>query len=315
MSAPPRLQIQTILPPPSSVRPIETLFSKDGVFLFATAPSPSTSPSGDGDRDGVILTLTLCRDHEKNVMNPAMVSLLIQALDVIDSHPVATDTNNKALIITGMNLNENNAPASKFFSNGLDLEWFLRANSNASEDNPKPASKLIESFNSRVLARILTLPFRTVAAINGHCIGAGLFLALACDYRIMRTKRGYVQWPESRLGMRLTKGFAELSKAKIGNGIGMSSDHHVLREGVLTAKMFNSAEALSSGIIDAEYPIEELYSHAFRMAMKGLPESPSGMNLEYFDPKAYTEIKVEMYTDAYRALKFGKVEDFPSSRI
>mmetsp|Transcript_4589 Transcript_4589/g.6887 ORF Transcript_4589/g.6887 Transcript_4589/m.6887 type:complete len:122 (+) Transcript_4589:2-367(+) len=121
--------------------------------------------------------------------------------------------------------------------------------------------------------------------------------------------------------MRLTKGFAELSKAKIGNGKGAggggtsASDHHVLREGILTAKMYNSTEALNSGIIDAVCDVEELYSEAFRMAMEGLPESSTGMNLEYFDPKAWTEIKIEMYTDAYRALKFGKVEDLPSSRI
>lgn len=109
--------------------------------------------------------------------------------------------------------------------------------------------------------------------------------------------------------MRLTKGFAELSKAKI-------SVHRVLREGLLTAKKYTSSEALSCGIIDAEYPIEELYEHAFQLAKEGLPESSgSGMNLEYFDPKAYTEMKQEMYTDAYRALKFGKVEDLPHSRI
>ena len=37
--------------------------------------------------------------------------------------------------------------------------------------------------------------------------------------------------------------------------------------------------------------------------------------VEYFDAKAMTEMKIEMYTDAYRALKFGKVSDLPSSRI
>ncbi|KAL7541718.1 hypothetical protein ACHAXR_011152, partial [Thalassiosira sp. AJA248-18] len=239
-------------------------------------------------------------------------SLLVQALDTIDSHPILTNTNNKALIITGIPLDENNELPSKFFCNGLDLQWFTRA---GGQEKSNPASKLIESFNSLVLARILTLPLRTIAAINGHCIGAGLFLALACDYRIMRTKRGYLQWPEARLGMRLTKGFAELSKAKIGNGKGGSSDHNVLREGILTAKKYTPTEGLASGIIDAEYPIEELYARAFQLAREGLPESPTGMNLEYFDPKGYSEIKMEMYTDAYRALKFGKVEDLPQSRI
>ena len=147
----------------------------------------------------------------------------------------------------------------------------------------------------------------------------------------MRTKRGYISWPEANLGMRLTKGFSELSKAKVTN-------HKVLREGILTAKKYTSSEALVNGIVDVECDIEEIYKVAFDRAVEGLPES---MNLEYFDPKAYSklyecilcayemyihllihphlqllaEMKQEMYTDAYRALKFGKVEDLPYSRI
>ena len=107
--------------------------------------------------------------------------------------------------------------------------------------------------------------------------------------------------------MRLTKGFAELSKDKI-------SDYAVLREGLLTAKRYTSREALAAGIIDGEYPLEELYSAAFRFAVEGLPES-SDNPLEYFDPKAYTEMKMEIWCTSYRALKFGKVSDLPHSRI
>ena len=280
---------------------IKTLFDKDGITLFVNGGDKT-----DGDDSGIIITLSIHRQDSKNVINPTMISLLIEALDIIDSHPMLANTNNKALIITGLSFNDKYEPqisASKFFSNGLDLQWMVSADNSKGDD---PTSKLIESFNSQVLARILVLPYPTIAAINGHCIGAGLFLSLACDYRIMRSKRGYISWPEANLGMRLTKGFSELSKAKISN-------HHVLREGILTAKKYTSSKALTSGIIDAECDMEELYNHAFDMAKKTLPET--GMKLEYFDPKAYTEIKMEMWTDAYRALKFGKVEDLPYSRI
>ena len=289
-----------------STNSTKTLFNKDGIRVLA-----NTLASPTDDEGGIVITLALNRHHEKNVINPNMISLLIEALDTIDTHPMLANTNNKALIITGLSMAEKNEVAAKFFCNGLDLEWMLRANNNddstgqPAKEKGNPTSRMIERFTSEVLARILTLPYRTVAAINGHCIGAGLFIALACDYRIMRTKKGYVQWPEARLGMRLTKGFAELGKAKI-------TDHHVMREGVLTAKKYSPAEALASGIIDGEYPIEELYGHAFQLAREGLPES---MKLEYFDPKSYTEIKQELYTDAYRALKFGKVDDLPHSRI
>eukprot|EP00574_Skeletonema_japonicum_P011222 CAMPEP_0201730420 /NCGR_PEP_ID=MMETSP0593-20130828/22136_1 /ASSEMBLY_ACC=CAM_ASM_000672 /TAXON_ID=267983 /ORGANISM="Skeletonema japonicum, Strain CCMP2506" /LENGTH=308 /DNA_ID=CAMNT_0048222967 /DNA_START=8 /DNA_END=934 /DNA_ORIENTATION=+ len=296
------------------------LFEKDGVSLVATILS--STPNDEDDHNGMILTLYLHRHTEKNVINPTMISLLAQALDVIDNHPLLNHTNSKALIITG--IDHDDFKICKFFGNGLDLEWMMKASNNqktkdnggaaaaasavsAATKNENPTSQMIEMFNSQVLAKILTLPFRTVAAINGHCIGAGLFLALACDYRFMRTERGYIQWPEARLGMRLTKGFAELSKDKI-------SDYAVLREGLLTAKRYTSGEALASGIIDGEYPLEELYLAAFRFAMEGLPES-SDNPLEYFDPKAYTEMKMEIWCTSYRALKFGKVSDLPHSRI
>ena len=359
-------------PSPSSSSPRRrrtTLFNKNGISLFATI-LPSTDnddedqvDDNDGasspphqNHDGIILTLTLNRQQSKNVINPTMISLLIQALDVIDTHPMLVHTNNKALIVTGLSLNDDDdckhhdkkqtqqtlknksTIVPKFFSNGLDLEWMLQAGNNSSSSNNNktdPTSQLIESFNSLILARLLILPFRTVAAINGHCIGAGLFLSLACDYRVMRTDRGYIQWPEANLGMRLTKGFMELSKAKIGTAAStrriindnkevsldnreeglVVDDHHVLREGILTAKRYTSTEALHAGIIDVECNIDELYNVSFNLARKGLPESSEGMNLSYFDPRAYTEMKIELWTDAYRALRFGKVQDLPESRI
>jgi len=121
----------------------------------------------------------------------------------------------------------------------------------------------------------------------------------------MRSERGYIQWPESKLGMRLTKGFAELSKAKIDSNV-------VLREGVLGAKRYTPEEAVSAGIVDDMVDVGELYERAFECAVEGLPEN---LGLDYFDPEKFRVVKVELYTDAYRALRFGKVEDLPHSRI
>mmetsp|Transcript_17361 Transcript_17361/g.35977 ORF Transcript_17361/g.35977 Transcript_17361/m.35977 type:complete len:317 (+) Transcript_17361:79-1029(+) len=315
--------------PPSAAftQVVQTLFDKDGIIV--TAADMSKQPKAE--IEGIVVTLFLHRHNEKNVINPTMISLLIDALDTIDTHPMLADTHNKALIVTGVSLEGGN---DKFFSNGLDLEWMLNsgdsnpgngsntelgsdeeitANSDVAIDKAREnissntTSQMVESFCSNVLARILVLPFLTIAAINGHCIGAGLFIALSCDFRIMRTERGFLQWPEARLGMRLSKGFAELSKAKVTEPV-------VIREGVLMAKKYTSREALTRSIIDHEFPIEELYDQAFKLAVNGLPES-AAMKLDYFSPKGYTEIKTELYTDAYRALKFGRVEDLPHCRL
>ena len=276
----------------------ETLFSRDGVHLYATDVE---------EGGGTVLTLALNRHDEKNVINPAHTSAIVAALDVADAHPRLADTNDKAMIVTGLSFDDDDAsstssgprsPPPKFFCNGLDLDWMMK--------NGDSVPTMIETFCSDVLARILVLPYPTVAALNGHAIGAGLFIALACDYRVMRTERGFVQWPEARLGMRLSKGFAELSKAKV-------VDRDVLREGILTARRYGSRDALDAGLVDGECPAEGLYGAAFALAAGKLPES--GLGLDHFDLGAYSQMKVEMYTDAYRALRFGKVEDVPMSRI
>ena len=60
----------------------------------------------------------------------------------------------------------------------------------------------------------------------------------------MRTGRGYLNFPELNLGLSLSKGFAELAKAKL--------DPAALRLGVLTGKRFSSTEGLQYGYIDRE---------------------------------------------------------------
>ena len=53
---------------------------------------------------------------------------------------------------------------------------------------------------NRMLCRFEDLPFPTVAAINGVCLGGGVELALACDYRVMSTAAS-VGFPEVKLGI------------------------------------------------------------------------------------------------------------------
>uniref|UniRef100_A0A7S2E8X5 Enoyl-CoA hydratase/isomerase family protein n=1 Tax=Trieres chinensis TaxID=1514140 RepID=A0A7S2E8X5_TRICV len=244
----------------------ETLFSRDGVSLT---------------RDDETGLLSLLLDRGQNRFNPEFVTLLSSALDAAEAAP-----HPKALVIAGR---------GKFLSNGLDVEWMA--------SDAVGTAPMIESV-WRVLARVLTMDCRTVAAINGHAFGAGLFLALSCDFRLMRTQRGYLCFPELNLGMPLAKGFAELIKAKVSGP--------TMREGVLTGKRYGSSEALEAGLIDGECDAEELNGRAEETALGGLPES---LGLANFDPDSFRAMKVELYTDAYRALTLGKVATAPESRL
>ena len=121
----------------------------------------------------------------------------------------------------------------------------------------------------------------------------------------MRTERGYLCWPEINLGMRLAKGFAEITKAKV-------SDPNVVRDGVLTALRYDSTMALKSKIIDAQYPINELQTRGELLAAAGLPKN---LKLQSFNPQSFQQIKIELYCDAYRALTSREVNAKPESRL
>ncbi len=76
---------------------------------------------------------------------------------------------------------------SKFYSNGLDLDW-LGAHSDQGDWYVGRVQGL--------LARVLTLPVPTAAAVVGHAFGAGAMLATAHDFRVMRDDRGFFCFPE-----------------------------------------------------------------------------------------------------------------------
>jgi len=119
-------------------------------------------------RDAGIVTLTLTRPESRNAMTPAMGEEMIRAVDEIRNDATA-----RVLVVTG---------EGKAFSSGGDLSMLARDAGLSDEAGPTMAGSPRDFYN-RFLA-IRQLPMPTIAAINGHAIGAGLCFALACDLRI-----------------------------------------------------------------------------------------------------------------------------------
>lgn len=117
--------------------------------------------------------LVLSIGNDENRFNPTLVENIHKNLDTVEQTQGA-----KALVITG---------TGKFFSNGLDLNWLGKNRQNA-------GAFLQELW--KLFARILIFPLPTIAVLNGHAFGAGFFLALSCDWRVMRKDRGFLNFPE-----------------------------------------------------------------------------------------------------------------------
>lgn len=86
----------------------------------------------------------------------------------------------------------------RFFSAGLDLKHMGDDMSGALE-----LSKMVTVLYKRLL--LLGMP--TVAALNGHTFGAGAFVAMCCDWRLMRGQSGKMCFPEAKLGLNLSPGW------------------------------------------------------------------------------------------------------------
>ncbi|MEU2032901.1 enoyl-CoA hydratase-related protein [Nocardia amamiensis] len=122
----------------------------------------------------------------------------------------------------------------KFYSNGLDLDW-LSANADRAEWYVGQVQALF--------ARILTLPMPTAAALPGHAFGAGAMLAIAHDYRVMRSDRGYFCFPEVDIRIPFTPGMAALIQAKLTPKAAVAS--------MTTGRRFGGLDAVAVDIVDA----------------------------------------------------------------
>lgn len=117
--------------------------------------------------EGTITRITLARPAERNAMTPQMGREIVRAVDQINA-----DAAVRVVVITG---------EGKGFCSGADLRT-LGAEAGSGEDAEGLGGG--ENFYRAFLSiRDLNVP--TIAAINGHAIGAGFCFSLGADLRVM----------------------------------------------------------------------------------------------------------------------------------
>ena len=99
----------------------------------------------------------------------------------------------------------------------------------------------LDGLVQKILFQLSDLPWPTIAALNGHALGGGWELALACDLRVA-APHARVGFPEVGLGIIPGAGGTLKLLQHVGVGRAM--------EWILTSRLLDAHEAASYGLIN-----------------------------------------------------------------
>ncbi|HET7621504.1 MAG TPA: enoyl-CoA hydratase/isomerase family protein [Gemmatimonadaceae bacterium] len=147
---------------------------------------------------------------------------------------------------------------NKFFSAGANIKMLNEVD---------PTFKYYFCLHANeTLSRLEQTPKLVIAAINGHCVGGGLEIAMACDIRIARQDAGKVGLPEVNLGVLPGTGGTQRLARLVGKAKAI--------ELMATGRTFSFEEGQSLGIINEVYPKDDwwesvlLYARQFCLPNK-----------------------------------------------
>jgi enoyl-CoA hydratase len=172
----------------------------------------------DVEVDEAVAVLTVDRPERRNAMSARAWIELGAALDDVVAQGV------QGVILTGA--------GDRVFVAGADIGELV---------GREPLENL-DGLGQRVTARIEQLPVPTVAAINGHALGGGCEIALACDYRVaVRTAK--LGQPEVAIGIVPGAGGTVRLPRLVGYAKAL--------ELILTGEPVDAEEACRIGLVNA----------------------------------------------------------------
>jgi enoyl-CoA hydratase len=116
---------------------------------------------------------------------------------------------------------------------------------------------------NETLNRLEQTPKLIIAAMNGHCVGGGLEVALAADLRIAKKGAGKIGLPEVNLGVLPGTGGTQ----RLARLLGKSKAIEMMALG----RTFEFEEALQLGILNHIFDPEDFWNQAMNYAKQFLP--------------------------------------------
>ncbi len=146
----------------------------------------------------------------------------------------------------------------KFFSAGADIGML---------SDSEPDYKAMFCLHCQeTLVKMENTPKIWIAAINGHCVGGGLEIALATDIRVMGQDSGQIGLPEVNLGVLPGTGGTQRLPRLVGRSVALDM--------MITGRTLSPDEAAKVGLVNYVYDREEFWERTLKYA-RTLAQGPS----------------------------------------
>ncbi len=166
----------------------------------------------------------LAMNNGENRHNPQFVAAMLNAFDEIERDESVT-----AVVITSSD--------EKNWSQGIDVQWITGA---FGRKDFQGVRNFLYGLNA-IFKRMLLYPVPVIAAINGHAFGNGALLACACDFRFMKSDKGFFCFPEVDINIPFLPGMIAM--------IRKSFPGCKIPEAVLTGKRMGAPELYQDKVI------------------------------------------------------------------
>ena len=148
----------------------------------------------------------------------------------------------------------------KFFSAGADINMLSRESAEFRNQ--------FALFGHETLSRFENTAKLVIAAINGHCVGGGLEIAMACDIRIAKKNAGRTGLAEVNLGVIPGMGGTQRLPRLVGKARAIDL--------ATTGRMIAFEEALDFGLINEIFEAEDFFGQIAAYARQFVaPNKPS----------------------------------------
>src|SRR5437762_6379254 len=169
--------------------------------------------------------------------NPPANAYTMDSLKLLDAAIVSArfDTSVHVIVIRGA--------GDKFFCAGADINMLFKESTEFRNQ--------FALYGHETLSRLENTPKLVIAAINGHCVGGGLEIAMACDLRIAKKNAGRTGLAEVNLGVIPGMGGTQRLPRLVGKARAI--------ELAATGRMIAFEEAVEFGLITELFEGEDFF--------------------------------------------------------